>query len=449
MTRLETRSGVGAGRSVPYRVTDPQFIDRERYYDRGFFELEKERLWPKVWQMACRLEEIPAVGDYVEYTICDQSVLVVRTGPDELKAYQNACRHRATQLALGTGTFRGGQIVCPFHGWRWNLDGSSSFVYGEQGFRPECVTEPELRLRECRVETWGGCAFINLDPDARPLLEALDPISSLLDPLGVDRMRVYWWKAIRLKTNWKMAMEAFMEGWHVMQTHPQLTLGRPDEYSADALEYFVHPNGHSCFWNNPGVKPVWDPEHQVESLIESSRLLWEGLDAMTLARDMHVIESLRTRPVPKEGIGAALVSAIFEYAAGAGIPLPMPEDPTALVRWGGVFFLFPNYFILPQYGNALIYRSRPDGDDPESCYFELWSVTIPPAHEPPRKPVLGGVFAPDDTTAWPLIPLQDFSNLERQQRGIHTLSFEGMRLAERYELGISNMHQEVDAYLAR
>ena len=59
------------------------------------------------------------------------------------------------------------------------------------------------------------------------------------------------------------------------------------------------------------------------------------------------------------------------------------------------------------------------------------------------------MFAPDDTTAWPLIPLQDFSNLERQQRGIHALSFEGMRLAERYELGISNMHQEVDAYLAR
>ena len=103
-----------------------------------------------------------------------------------------------------------------------------------------------------------------------------------------------------------------------------------------------------------------------------------------------------------------LVQAIYEYAAGANIPLPMPEDPAALVRWGGVFYIFPNYFILPQYGNALIYRSRPDGDDPESCYFELWSVTIPPAHEPVGRPEFGGVHAPADAEAWPMIPLQDF-----------------------------------------
>ncbi len=143
------------------------------------------------------------------------------------------------------------------------------------------------------------------------------------------------------------------------------------------------------------------------------------------------------------------MQSIFAYAAGAGIPLPMPEDPAALVRWGGVFYVFPNYFILPQYGNALIYRSRPDGDDPEACYFELWSVTIPPASEPRVKPTFGGVFAPDDTDAWPQIPLQDFSNIARQQRGLHSQGFRALRLAEQYEGGISNMHQEIDRYLSR
>jgi len=129
MTQLDERTA-----TVPFAVTDPWWIDRERYYDRTFFELERDRLWNSVWQMACRLEEIPAVGDYVEYTICDQSVLVVRTGPEQIKGYYNACRHRATQLALGCGSFRGGQIVCPFHGWRWNIDGSPSFIYGAEGF---------------------------------------------------------------------------------------------------------------------------------------------------------------------------------------------------------------------------------------------------------------------------------------------------------------------------
>src|SRR6516165_5750332 len=114
---------------VPFAMTSPIQVPRERYFDRDFFELEKQKLWPRVWQMACRLEEIPQPGDFVEYEICDLSVLVVRQGDGSVKAFENACRHRATQLAMGAGRFGGGQIVCPFHGWRWNLDGTSSFVF--------------------------------------------------------------------------------------------------------------------------------------------------------------------------------------------------------------------------------------------------------------------------------------------------------------------------------
>ena len=65
--------------SVPHRITNPELIPAERYYDPEFFKLENEKLWPHVWQMACRLEEIPNVGDYVEYTILAKSVIVVHT----------------------------------------------------------------------------------------------------------------------------------------------------------------------------------------------------------------------------------------------------------------------------------------------------------------------------------------------------------------------------------
>src|SRR6266545_1810724 len=103
---------------VPFAITDRRFIQRERYIDKEFFALENEKLWPHVWQVACRLEEIPRVGDYAEYSVAGMSVLVVRTGTgkDDIKAYQNACRHRATELATGCGNFMGGNIVCPFHG---------------------------------------------------------------------------------------------------------------------------------------------------------------------------------------------------------------------------------------------------------------------------------------------------------------------------------------------
>ena len=164
------------GRAVPFAMRDALHVPRERYYDREFFELEKEHLWPRVWQVACRLEEIPEPGDFVEYEICDDSVLVVRQPDRSVKAFHNACRHRATQLCKGAGRLRGGQIVCPFHGWRWNLDGTNSFVYNPDGFAPECLQADDLRLRECLVDIWGACVWINMDVEARPLREALSPV---------------------------------------------------------------------------------------------------------------------------------------------------------------------------------------------------------------------------------------------------------------------------------
>ncbi|PXA82686.1 (2Fe-2S)-binding protein, partial [Nostoc sp. 3335mG] len=72
-------------------MTDREKIPSKRYYDQEFFELEREKLWPHVWQMAARLEEIPNVGDYVEYRILDKSVIVVNTKTG-VKAFHNACR---------------------------------------------------------------------------------------------------------------------------------------------------------------------------------------------------------------------------------------------------------------------------------------------------------------------------------------------------------------------
>src|SRR3974377_272530 len=77
---------------------------KERYYDPDFFALEAELLWPRVWQMACRLEEIPETGDFAEYQILDQSVIVVRTEELGVRAFENACRHRGVRVAQGRGS---------------------------------------------------------------------------------------------------------------------------------------------------------------------------------------------------------------------------------------------------------------------------------------------------------------------------------------------------------
>ncbi len=439
-----------AGRTVPHAMTRDDFVPAPRYYDPGFAELERRHLWPRVWQMACRLEELPSPGDYVEYTIADQSVLLVRVDDRTVRGYLNACRHRATQLATGSGSFRRDRITCPFHGWEWNLEGENTFVFGPHAFTPEQLAPDELCLVPVRVEVWGACAWINLDATAPPLVEALDPIPGLLDPLGIGDMRVVWWKETVLPANWKMAQEAFMEGYHVPRTHPQLTLGHPEQYDPDSLEYAVHDRGHSSFQLRPRAqadKGARVGVGEVAAIIESARLLSSGLESMTLPRDLHVIEGMAHRTIPDGStFGAELVREIYAYAEGAGIPMP-PPDPAALARWGGVFFAFPNYFVLPQFANALVYRVRPNGSDPESCIFELWSISIPAAGDDVPRAALQGRFAPDDQEHWPRIPLQDFSNIGRQQRGVHSASIDGLRLSHVYEGGITNMHRELDGYL--
>jgi phenylpropionate dioxygenase-like ring-hydroxylating dioxygenase large terminal subunit len=445
---LEPEAPASSGSLFP--IEDSCWIPKERYIDRQFFDAERDKLWTRVWQMACRLEEIPAVGDYVEYTICDLSVLVVRHGPGakDIKAFHNVCPHRATQLALGSGSFRGRQIVCPFHGWRWNIDGSSSLKYGMESFRPECVTDEELALHECLVDTWGGAVFINLDRGARPLMEQLSPVAQMLDPLLVGDMKVRWWKAVRLKANWKIAQEAFLEGWHSMQTHPQLTQGLYERFPHNFSDYFSCENGNSYYYNRaPAITDV-DPDGDViASTIDGMAILSETYDVYPLPQDINILQGLRFKFTDPELLQQEFMTRLFEYYAGAGMPLPQLE-PEAYIRWGGVFSLFPNYVILPMFGAAAIYRFRPDGPDPEACYFEIWAVSLKPAHEPVRRAQFGGVFDKEDADGWPVIPRQDFSNIERQQRGLHSPAFRALRLSRDYEHGINNMHRELDRYLS-
>lgn len=444
MTALDDAPAVDTSR-VPFAMRDNLHVPRERYYDRDFAALEREKLWLRTWQMACRLEEIPQPNDFVEYEICDQSVLLVRQRDMSVKAFHNACRHRATQLGKGAGRFAGGQIVCPFHGWRWDADGANSFVYGREGFAPECLRPEDIRLQECKVELWGGCAWINLDPDAGPLREALSPAAELLDAVGIGNWQVKWWKETVLHANWKMAQEAFMEGWHVPQTHPQLTMGVPiEDIPTGGTNYLVHPNGHS------GFQPVSAGGRfaTIDQMVARFGLLADGQDAMVLDRDLHVLQVLRHSLRPDEDVAAGTARVLREYAAGAGIPWVEGMETQPLF-WAGEKFVFPNMFFLPQFNNCLSYRIRPYGDDPEWCRFEVWSLTTYPEGQPRPRAELMGRFDKADAEHWGRIPMQDFSNIERQQAGLHTTGFTEIRLATEWEAAISTMHVELDRRLAQ
>jgi phenylpropionate dioxygenase-like ring-hydroxylating dioxygenase large terminal subunit len=435
---------------VPHAMTDANFVPKERYFSRDFFELEKLYLWPHAWQMAARLEEIPRPGDFVEYEVAGNSVLIVRQRDGSVKALHNACRHRATELARGCGRFPGGQIVCPFHGWRWNLDGSSSLIFVESGFDPECLKPEDVRLQECQVDVWAGMVWINIDPTARPLHAALAPVADLLDSIGVGNMRVKWWKQVVLNANWKIVQEAFLEGYHVMQTHPQLVPGGDLEVAAAqslGTEYTAFRNGHGRFQSGIGLGDRKLTGMDGDSFVEFNRLLADGQDAMALDRDVEIFQGIRNKVgVDNPNYAAEAIQALYDHAAGAGIPMAPMSDNMRL--WGGEIFMFPNFFMLPMYGNCLSYRMRPIRDDPEWTLFDVWSLTTyPVGHEPERAELLG-IFDKEDKEHWGLIPRQDFSNIERQQRGLHSVSLKHTRLSPVFEKTILNLHQELDRVLA-
>jgi len=136
---------------VPYAMEQADRVPKQRYFDPDFYAREAEQLWPRVWQMACRLEEIPQPRDFVEYEFLDQSVIVLRTDDLGVVAFQNACRHRGVKIIQGSGTCARG-FQCPFHGWRYWLDGKNAAVTQRRTFAEHNLVPEDLDLRSVRCE---------------------------------------------------------------------------------------------------------------------------------------------------------------------------------------------------------------------------------------------------------------------------------------------------------
>jgi len=426
---------------VPFQVTDPERIPTRRYYDEDFYKLECERLWPHVWQMACRLEQIAQVGDWVEYKILDKSVIVVRTEAG-VKAFHNACRHRGVPLANGHGNCRKQGFICPFHGWRFNMDGENTFVYGKHLFSERQLDKADLALRPCRVELWGGCAFINFDDNAPTFRESIGPLADRLEAHGMSKQRAEWWYATVLPANWKIAMEAFMEGYHVMRTHPQLQKACPSLYN-------------SMYGDTGGIGQTANPNLSVRQNIQQQfdqlELLSAGMAGMVHAKEVEIARQLLDVELPDDPIQAVpmwfgiVQDQIAKQLAAKGEPVPdlnavAVSDPVHAVE-----FLFPHYFLLPFFSSTSSYRIRPLG--PQSCLFEIWSLTHAAPGKEPQTP-LEPTLLPYDSKDFPPIPQQDYSNIPLQQQGLHAAGFEFMRLSKEIEGMISNYQRIIDGYLA-
>jgi phenylpropionate dioxygenase-like ring-hydroxylating dioxygenase large terminal subunit len=428
------------------------FVPKDDYLSPEFARLEEERLWPRVWQIACREEEIPQVGDFVTYDILNESFIVIRTDKDEIRAYYNVCPHRGRRLTEGCG--RAKQFVCRFHGWRWNLQGDNTLVVDKEDWQG-CLSEEDLRLKQPLVGRWGGYVFINMDTQAEPLETYLAPVPALLEKFEFAKLRYRWYRTVIYPCNWKVLLEGFNEAYHVQQTHSQM-LQYLREYSNSGTY-----GKHSAFWYPPvaqgqarfGPSPrlgLQNPDPDVRKYVLAyMKEMHEQLGAMVTPRSYEAAQRLLTE-VPADASSAVVMSKLWQFqreaaeADGAGWPDVTPED---IMRSRSDWHVFPNHiFLHATIDGVLAYRVRPNGSDTDSCIFDVWSlVRYAPGKEPPLKREF---YTDWRQVNWGRVLTQDFQNLSEVQKGMKSRAFAGSRTNPVQEQPVSNFHRTIRQYLA-
>ncbi len=198
------------------------------YDDPRLTRLEIERILKPSWQIACHISQIPNAGDYITFELGADSVIVLREGGGGIRALRNVCRHRGTRLLEGTGHCLG-RITCPYHGWTYRYDGTLLATPARESF-------PGLDLREhsldaVRMEVMLGFVWICLGAEAPPPPSSLwAPIIEELAPYRLDEL--IQTQPLYLEewdVDWKIAMDNYLESYHVPIGHPGLNrLFTPD-----------------------------------------------------------------------------------------------------------------------------------------------------------------------------------------------------------------------------
>ena len=440
-------------------LLEPLTMPLDAYISEDYAREEGDKLWAKVWQHAGRVEEIPNVGDFFTYDILDDSILIVRTAKDEIKAYFNVCSHRGRRLVdtpegeHNASGWKEKVFHCTYHGWRYDLNGKCVRVLDHEDWKG-AINEERTRLGEVKCDTWGGWIYVNMDPEAKPLREYLEPAASLLDPFELDRMRYKWRQWCVFDCNWKTALEAFMEPYHVEGTHPQLT--KFGDFYAWSKAHGLHGNdgfdakepdqksgqSESTMRTGKGADPrvstfalqdelyrTVNQSSTTETLVNAAKRLVDELPEGTPAHEVH-----------EHWLSSARAD---DAARGVVWPSVTPEQTAAA---GLAWHMFPNHSILHGITYALVYRVRPYKGDPDKCIFEAYAIERFPEGEEPKP---DWVYAEPTEEGWGMVLAQDFSNMSAVQDGMKNRGFRGPLPNPHQERKITNFHRNLAEYMGR
>ena len=403
-------------------------VPLERYTSQAFHDLEMEKVWGKVWQMVCREEEVAEVGDHVLYEIGSTALIIVRSGPAEIKALHNTCLHRGRALRDEDG--RAAEFKCPFHGWTWNVDGSLKDVPCRWDF-PH-VKREDYSLPQAKVGTWGGFVFVNLDPNCEPLSAYLGDLPAHFERWPLENRYKEAHVAKVMPCNWKVAQEAFMEAYHVIATHPQLLAGIGDANSQyDAWDNFsraITPN------MTPSPHVTWDVSEQ--DMLDS--MMTRSLDSEPFMR------------VPEGKTARQTLAQMTRVQLQSVVPDAHLLTDAELAD-SFYYTLFPNFHPWGAY-NRIVYRFRPYENDAQRSVMEV--LYLSPFRG--RRPAPAKIHWLDVDEPWTNAPElgtlakvfnQDTYNLPKVQKGLRSAQHTHVTLGNYQETKIRHFHALLEKHI--
>ncbi len=417
--------------SAPYLGSEP--IPASNYTSQDHFDLEAEKMWLRTWQMACREEEIPNVGDYLIYEIVGRSVIVVRSSNTAIKAFYNACLHRGRKLVTQAGKKK--QFRCPFHGFTWNIDGS----FKEHPFPWDFqhLNEQEFNLPELSVGTWGGFVFINFSSDHAPLDDVLRPLPEHFEKLDLENKYIAFHVAKIVDANWKAVSEAFMESHHTVDTHPQIMPYLADVNSQyDVFSDYITRQISAAGIQSPHLKKELSQQEVADELLAQM-----GIPAGTM-------------DVPSNETARAFVAQVFRERIGQSDGNDYEGFSDAEMLDAILYNCFPNLSVWGGITNNLVYRWRPNGTDVNSTIMEVYGLQYVPANGSRPKPATVHWLSEDETWAdahemggLGSVLDQDMGNLPYVQEGLISSGNNRVEFGNYQEMRLRQHHIMIERYI--
>lgn len=361
-----SQSPVGV-RGIPRdKQAEPALSDRpitgDRYWSADFAEREWEALWPRVWQVAGRVSQVPAAGDYLTYDIGRDSVIAVRGTDGAVRVFHNVCQHRGNRLVgAETGSLATGEFQCAYHGWRYGDNGRLNWVYDEDDF-PQGSPCGVRNLVEVPSDTWGGFVWFNLDSDAAPLREWLAPVADHLDGYRMEDMKRTHWVTVHGDFNWKCVQDNFNESYHLPYVHPQTLTALNEHHSG--CQFDLYPSGH-CRMLMPGGAPGPQYAGRSERVFKSlgPELEFWDLDPKPFANDLPALR-------------VALQERKRELGASKGYDFSNYSDEQLTDNYH--YTVFPNISFSMKPDGCIWLRATPDPTNPGRSVFDMWYLTLFP-----------------------------------------------------------------------